>query len=436
MFRSLARRMTTPEQVFEVHPLQLSRWLDEAWASAALVPDIGNSTTQVNTPFIGEPAIIGAIDLPLPSGGADFPAPSGIDPTARETYTAAPLGPPLPPLVDPGLVADHLAYAFLLESTGAFEVLAEVVRRLTVGETLNPISVAGHRWVRATEELFLREPPLYSIQGVLSEVRPDQRVNRRNAYWRMFGLEPPHPVPARWLRPGVVDGSWKLDVGDAVNTTFREKWSELLRQVWLGMENANNGIGPNATDREYIVSLCDALRDMMALRRRGGLLAREEFAYVSTMSWFHLTLETDTPIVDDLNARAPGPAERLERLAARVGMTPAPRSRELFELADLMSGLLRAIELSVFSTTAGAELLYLNLGTNAVLLRDMNRTIDLWQSATGERVKDRPPGSAQPLRLPTPAGGNAAPPPNGVRASAPTGSTTPIGVLAGQNGHG
>ena len=43
------------------------------------------------------------------------------------------------------------------------------------------------------------------------------------------------------------------------------------------MENANNGIGPNATDREYIAFLCQALRDMMAMRRRGGLLAREEF---------------------------------------------------------------------------------------------------------------------------------------------------------------
>ena len=294
---------------------------------------------------------MGAIDLPLPSAtGVAFPVPSGINPAAPDTFTGIPLGPPAAPLIDPGLVADHLVYAYLVESTGVFEVMAEVVRRLSVGETLNPISPAAHRWVRTTEELFFRDPPLYSIQGVLSELRPDQRVNRRNAYWRMFGLEPPHPVPARWLRPGVADGSWKQDVGDGVNSSFREKWTELLRQVWLGIENANNGIGPNATDKEYIAFLCDALRDMMALRRRGGLLAREEFAYVSTLSWFHLTLEDNFPIVADLNAQAPGPAERLEKLAARVGMTPAARSRELFELADLMSGLLRAIELSVFSS--------------------------------------------------------------------------------------
>jgi hypothetical protein len=112
MFRSLARRLTPPAQVFDVHPLQLGRWLDEAWTGGALVPDVGNNTTA----------------------------------------------------------------------------------------------------------------------------------------------------------PGTA-----LDVGDGVNGSFREKWTELLRQVWLGMEDAKNGIGPNATDREYIASLCEALRDMMSLRRRGGL---------------------------------------------------------------------------------------------------------------------------------------------------------------------
>lgn len=450
MFRSLARTLTPLAQVgqpppqtrlFELHPLQLSRWLDEAWTGGARVPDVGDINTPSTSAFVGDTDVIGAIDLPLPPTEDDlFPAPSGIDEDTLGVFSGTPFPIPNlsqdPPVPVAGLVADHLIYAYLIESTGAFEVFAEVIHRLAVGETLSQLSPAAYQWTRTTEELFFREPPLFSIQGVLSEVRPDQRVNRRNAYWRMFGLEPPHPVPARWLRPGVPDGSWKQDVGDGVNSSFRDRWTELLRQVWLGMENANNGIGPNATDREYIATICEALRDMMAMRRRGGLLAREEFAYVSTLSWFHLTLSENFPVITDLNAQAPGPAERLEKLAARVGMTPAPRSRELFELADLMSGLLRAIELNVFSTAASVELLYLNLGTNGTLLRDMNRTIDLWQSATGDRVKDRPSGSAQPLRLPTPSGGNAAPSPNGVRAPAPTGSPAPMSLLAGQNGHG
>ena len=156
--------------------------------------------------------------------------------------------------------------------------------------------------------------------------------------------------------------------------------------------------------------LCRSLRDMMTMRRRGGQLAREEFVHVTTMSWFHLTLETtstqqDMPIVRDLKAEATNPADRLAKIAERVGMTIAPRARELFELADLMSALLRAIEVGLFDTGPDAETLYLPIIGNEALVRDMNRIIDLWQSATGERVKDRPAGQpAQPVRLPTPTG--------------------------------
>ncbi|GAB2603562.1 hypothetical protein [Kribbella endophytica] len=428
MFRNLARFLPTPELLFDIHPLQLSRWLDEAWAAGATVPVIGIDPPSPSTPALGDLNIGTAIDLPLPAAGASVPLPSGIEAGTVETFS----GKPFEFTAAPGLIADHLIYAYLLECTGIVEVMAEIVRRFAVGETLNPVSLASTRWLRTTEELFFRDPPLYSIQGVVSEMRPDQRINRRNAYWRMFGLEPPHPIPSRWARPGTPAEAWKQDTGGGVNSGFREKWSELLRQVWLGFENASNGIGPKATDREYVAFLCTTLRDMMAMRRRGGMLAREEFAYVSYLSYFHATLDTDSPIVVDLDARGPGPAERLEKIAAKVGMTPAARSRELFELADLMSGLLRAIELNVFSTGAQAELLYLNLGTNQTLLQDMNRIIDLWQSATGERVKDRPPGTqAQPLRLPDPAAPSLLLP-----SSSLTGTASATPILAAQNGRG
>ena len=75
-----------------------------------------------------------------------------------------------------------------------------------------------------------------------------------------------------------------------MNTSFREKWSELLRQVWLGYENRNNAVGANATDDAYLQLLCESLQDMMNMRRRGGFLAREEFASVALLSWFELTL--------------------------------------------------------------------------------------------------------------------------------------------------
>jgi hypothetical protein len=65
----------------------------------------------------------------------------------------------------------------------------------------------------------------------------------------------------------------------------------------------------------------------------------------------------------------------------------------------------------------------------------MNRIIDLWQSATGDRVKDRASGTRpQPVRLPTPASpGVAAPPPTtpAMASGAPSAQ-----ALAAQNGHG
>jgi hypothetical protein len=412
MFRTLARLFVDPTlsspgaspDVLKVHPVQLSRFLDEAWEVAAFAPTfaIGDPAK----PFLGEPGIVDAIRFP--NGPAVLPSGLTLGPPVPDTYTAAkaPLGVPL--------IWDHLIYAYLIESTGAFEVFAEVLRRYGAGETLETLSLDGYRWVRSTEELFFRDPPLFTVGSIVSTVRPDIRITRRNAYWRMFGLDLAHPIPPRWARQGA-DQAWKLDTGAGVNTDFREKWSELLRQIWLGFENRINTSGPNATDGEYVAFLAKALKDMLNMRRKGGLLAREEFVHVATMSWFHLTLESDTPIVVDLKAQAESPEERLANIAQRVGMAPAARSRELFQLADRMSAFLRAVERGVFDTGAAAETLFKPQPPppsspspqSAKLLEDSNKIIDLWQSATGERVKDRAQSiartsTAQPMRLPTP----------------------------------
>jgi hypothetical protein len=425
MFRSLATLLPA-NAVFTVHPFQLSRWLEEAWTTARTIPEFGPRTAGA-LPFLGSDEIIEALDLPEPVASVPPPFPSGISAATPDKFTGNVFVGTVP------LVWDHLSYAYLIECTGIIEVMADVVRRFAVGESLNTLSAQGTQWVRATEELFFRDPPLFSIGGIVSEVRPDLRIIRRNNYWRMFALEPPHDIPARWRRPGHADQSWKSDTGGGVNTGFREKWTELLRQVWLGFENARNGIGPNATDREYVAFLCQSLREMMTARRQGGQLAREEFVHVTTMSWFHLTVETDTPIVIDLKAEATNPADRLAKIAQRVGVTPAPRARELFELSDLMSSLLRAIEVGLFDNGADAETLYLPIAGNEALVRDMNRIIDLWQSATGDRVKDRPAGTAaQPLRLPS-----APAAPTGTPPRVPAGSAGTATVAAtSMNGHG
>ena len=107
----------------------------------------------------------------------------------------------------------------------------------------------------------------------------------------------------------------------------------------------------------------------------------------------------------DLQAEATSPADRLALVAQRVGMAPAARSRELFDLAEPMSSVLRAIELGLFDDPAAAATLF-DAGTTLGV--EMGDLINLWQSATGERVKDRPsrhhhrpdscPGRQRPAR--------------------------------------
>lgn len=410
MFRSLAANVNKPSTtaveanaVLSVYPLQLSRFLDEVWTAGGFT-DLSWTTLLGTTPVP-----VGDIAKSQPPLDLLATLASGVKPTAgapTQPYTVPP--PPLSAaqvILGKSPLWDHLIYAYLIEATGIFEIFADVVRRYVVGETLPTPSPDSVAWVRSTEELFFRDPPLFSTSGALaSQLRPEAAVNRRNAYWRMFGLDLPHPVR------GISGQPWRRDVGPTINTRFLELWNELLRQVWLGYENDTNTSGSKPTDPSYVAYLCQTLSEMLKLRRQGGMLAREEFAFVSMMSWFHLSVEYDTSIVVDLKATAGArgnAADRLAAIGARVGIAPSRQSRELFELADLMSTVLWAIEMGLFNGPGNAEMLYKH-GTPNAISTTLNRIIDLWQSATGERVKDLAvttrraglePRSAQPTRL-------------------------------------
>ncbi|MCV7224610.1 hypothetical protein [Mycolicibacterium komossense] len=415
MFRALADRLNPPKAtdqqangVLSTYPMQLSRFLDEVWSAGGLNSATWNMLLAPATLPSTVPVTdaIGDVGLEQEPQGLLTTLTSGLDyttlnkPKFKDGNSVKTLFGGTPPLWD------HMIYAYLIEATGIFEIMADVVRRYVVGETLPYASPQGLAWVRGTEELFFRDPPLFSTSGALmSQVRPDAAINRRNAYWRMFGMDLPHPVGR-----GVTGQPWKRDVGSTINTRFLELWNELLRQVWLGFENATNSSGAKPTDPSYVAYLCQTLSEMLRLRRQFGMLAREEFAFVTMMDWFHLTVQYDTAIVVDLKATAGpdgNPADRLAAIGARVGVAPSRQSRELFELADLASSILWAIELGIFNTSGSAALLFANNLTTNPIVSTMNRIIDLWQSATGERVKDLAvttrrqglPQSAQPSRL-------------------------------------
>ena len=399
MFATLGSFFTSnnPTDALRVHPVQLSRWLEEVWARGPGTNPFGSLTGGT---FLGGVNVPAAFAAP-----AGVNPPSGIDPSNPEGFTnvSSPSNPP-------PAVWHHLIYAYLLENTGLVEIFTEVVRRAAHGEMLEIEDINAFRWLRSTEELFYRDPPLFASGLVGSQLRPESRVIRRNAYWRMFGLDLSHPV-AGPSQNGARD--WKQLTGNGVNASFRAQWSELLRQIWLGIENRNNSSGANATDPGYLTLLCESLRDMLNMRRRAGALAREEFAAVAMLSWFDLTLAADTPIVKALNATATSKSERLSLIAQKVGMKPAPRSQEMFELAELMSMFLRLMEAGVFATPGNVTLFYDDTLPAPSVYTQINRVIDLWQSATGERVKERPVGNVV-ATVPAPPRRTAATQPQGV----------------------
>lgn len=400
MYRYLARQFQAPEQLFLVHPLQLSRWLETAWAAAPRVPVLGTAAANEQ---LGSPTVIADFDMPNALLETLEP---GIDLTSPGAWTR-------PGRHTAPLLWDHLIYAYLIESTGVYEIIAKVLQRIVRGEGLGRLTPETLQWARAMEELLFRPAPQFSIGSVQSDLRDNVRIESRRVCWRMFGFDLPHPLPATQTPAGGSDAPWKADVGNGANTAFGERFRELLTQVWIGYENKVNQVGSNATDAQYVGLLAEAIDDMLGNRRQGGLLAREELYYVARQSLCHLTVESNTPVVVDLQATATSPAERLAKLGERVGVTPAPRARELFELADPMSALLWGIELGLFNPNGAPEALYLPNtpgGPPTRLNLEVNRIIDLWQSATGTRIKvatavtgGTGPQHGQPLRAPAPA---------------------------------
>lgn len=409
MFLSLARLYSGgPLGLHTVQTLpavQLGRWLDEVWYSDGGLYQGFPTDTQFGSDL---EAIRRALGHPQPSPGVQHGvSPSGLAPP--EVGPPAPFvlsGPPRGLASCGAGIWHHLIYAYLVESTGVFDVMAEIGRRLVAGESLGTLSRPSLVWLRNTEELFFRQPASFGITGTVSELRPSAGVTRRNTYWRMFGMDVPHPLPGS----SEPVAPWKA-MAEPANLDFADKLVELLRQVWVGIVNNQNQSGSNPTDESYVALLCTALRDMLHNRRQHGMLAREEFVHVSTMSWFHLTLmdsgvpggDRNASIIRDLQAQGTAPEQRLANLAQRVGLRVAARSRELFQLCQLMSLLLRSIELGAYDTPDRARLLF--DGNDPAIESDMRTIVNLWQSATGQPIKDHVAvtgATAQPIRVPAP----------------------------------
>lgn len=284
----------------------------------------------------------------------------------------------LPNEKDSVLLWEHLMYAYMIENTRIFEVFRKVIYEFIHGEKIGvPFPNAQH-WIRNTEELFYRDTPPYYIFSTSSHIRPDMRATRRNAYWRMFGMDLNHPAE---------DGKpYSYIKAEAFNDGFVNTFEELLREVWVALINLGNTSGANPMDESKMEYLVTQLKDMLLTRRMYGNLSREEFWAVATMSWFHLTVEYDSPIVKSLRAEAESPDQRLFNIAQRVGVPAHGLSKSFFSIADDISKVLIAIELEgvkiVKLITAPKVSNMFNLPQE-----QFNRIISHWSIITGRDMK-------------------------------------------------
>jgi hypothetical protein len=348
-------------KIFECHPSVLTTLLEVAWQARA------HDLTQPPKLSLGHPGHRSDIS-PLPDYWLDA------------LKSAARIKPPDGPAViwpvvnaemQGTVLWDHLIYAYMIENTRIYEIFRRVLFEFLHGEKLGVPTDEAQHWLRNTEELFYRDAPPFFITTITSHIRSDLRASRRNAYWRMFGMD---------LNHGADEGQpYPYVKADAYNNEFVSIFEELLREVWIAISNRSNNSGANPTDEGKIQNLVTTLQNMLLSRRVNGNLSREEFVFVAMMSWFHLTVSFDSPIIKALRAEASGPEQRLFKVAQRVGLPAHGLSKSFFDIADPISRIL--IHIEAVGIGIVPDLVAKGASTNPLQI-DMNTVITYWNSIT------------------------------------------------------
>jgi hypothetical protein len=403
-------------------PLQIAAIMEQVWRSRI------NGSTIPYMPFTGWPQFLTSAILGKDTvNGNPNPNNSGwitgyTTPTTPIYQNALmPSGETfIEPLGQPGIgvlitggnpsgsptVWDHLGFAYIIETTKIVEIFRAVVEHVAFGESLGNLSAATRQFLRTTEWLVYSDAFPSSMLTSGNRLRRDDTANRMTIYYWMLGADLAH---ARELGP--------YERPAAANRDFFPILEDMLREVWIGIENAKNLSGINAADPTKISILARRLYDMMSSRRLSGQLAREEFTAVAKLSWLLLVLLSNNFVIQDLQCEAADPSERLHNIARRVNMTAHLKSKHLIDLAQPLSFLLQSIETGLLNTSAIAQTLYFPLNTQTELNAEV--VIDEYSIATDIDLKSKPVSVTELTRASTPRlpPSRALPPPMTARAS-------------------
>ncbi|MCP3920041.1 MAG: hypothetical protein GY711_31310 [bacterium] len=255
-----------------------------------------------------------------------------------------------------------------------YEVFRRVIAEYVHGEKLGSPSDDAQQWIQTTADLFYKQTPPFTPWSLDNHIRPDMGAIRRNAYYRMLGMDLNHaPAPdEQYIK------------AEEHNDDFVQTFERLLQEVWTGYRNRANATGTNPTDDSAIAFMCTTLRQMMQARRQGNKLSREELLAVVMLSWFHLTVDFNSPIVVSANASNSSAHERLRLLGEKVGLPAHSKSEHFFELSQPASRFLLRIDAGDFDDAANATLLY---DESDAITYDVQDLITHWSMATGRDVK-------------------------------------------------
>jgi hypothetical protein len=278
---------------------------------------------------------------------------------------------------------DHLIYAYIIESTQIYRIFHKLIKNYAQGDFEINLNAETLQWLHNTEMLWFADPPVFSSFNMVSHLRDDMGSTRRTAYDEMFGFTLPADTNA--------DGKpYPFHHPKSTNTNFRRNFERIGEESWVGINYHNKGnttIGPDPTDDESIQFNAFEMQKNFLAQRNNGDITKQEFFYVAMMSWFHLTLEFNSPVVAAFGINEQSPAQRLFALANIVGVPANGLSENLFRLADAMSLLLTLVETGIFNNNA--RILYDETITGNVLPGIMRRIIFNYSQVTGRDLKVR-----------------------------------------------
>lgn len=291
----------------------------------------------------------------------------------------------------------HMMYAYLIENTRIGQIMDRLLFLYHSGEDIGITNdfEDAFRWLINTEYLFYKPSNSYSIKNITSLLRPDYESNRRNAYYRMFGVD-----LAFGNGKELQSTTYNYIKAKASNTPFIPLFEQFLAELWQAYINADNTSGANATDVTSLVDLAGELKEFMRDRRGTSTnyttqnLSREEFSSCFMMTWYHFIVSYSSPLVQFLKCEAPTSGDRLLKIGLKVGLPAHSKSKTLIELAGPTADLLRLIEndSSVFHNPTDFTALIQSKGSGTTLeqfLNDLILLISNWEKATGHKLKNR-----------------------------------------------